>query len=243
MPSARRWPVSVPAHRTAPAPTTFGVMWPKPGWRWTGERRARCAAQCGGGALSNGAGWRTSVQPRHLRQPPQTSVPSPRRRRVPPPPKRRRPVRRAPSACPRRLASWRRRVGPRLGKRAWRTRWERACAGMVRRCGVCFTTARVVRFTRPVDGCVRPSRPYATRWSATCTPQKGACSVVVATPGRLHGPRTRGLTGGRGARWSLRPRPASSGGDPGAERHGHEGRACGAVHRAAAGVGGQRGSR
>jgi hypothetical protein len=109
------------------------------------------------------------------------------RRKLPPHPKRRRrPGRRATSACPLRIASLRRRVGPRLGKRAWRTRWERSCSGIVRRCGVFLTTARVVRFTRPVYGCVRPYRTYATRWSATCKPKKGACRVVVETPGRLH---------------------------------------------------------
>ena len=135
----------------------------------------------------NVACWRTIVPPRHLSQHPQTSVPSPRRHRLPPHPKRqRRPGRRATSACPLRIVPLRRRVGPRLGKRSWRTRWERSCSGIVRRCGVFLTTARVVRCTRPVYGCVRPYRTYATRWSATCKPKKGACRVVVETPGRLH---------------------------------------------------------
>src|SRR5215468_12537976 len=46
-------------------------------WRWTVERRSRCAARCGGCALSNVACWRTIVQPRHLSQYLQPSVPSP----------------------------------------------------------------------------------------------------------------------------------------------------------------------
>jgi len=150
-PSSRRLPPSVPAHRTATAPTTFGVIWLNPSSRWPVERRSRGAAKCGGGARSNVAGWRSSGQPRHLRPHPQTSLPRPLRRRVPPHPKRRRPVRPAPAVC------------PRLGKRSWRTRRERSCSDMGRRSGVCFTTARVVRFTRPVYGCVRPYRMDATR--------------------------------------------------------------------------------
>jgi hypothetical protein len=66
MPSSRRLPVSFPAHRTATATTTFCVIWPNPCWRWTVERRSRCAAKCGGCALSNVACWRTIVPPRHL---------------------------------------------------------------------------------------------------------------------------------------------------------------------------------
>src|SRR5438034_1530945 len=41
-------------------------------------------------------------------------------------------------------------VGLRLGMRPLRTRWERSCSGIVRRCGVFSTTAKAVRFTRPV---------------------------------------------------------------------------------------------
>ena len=77
-----------------------------------------------------------------------------RARRVPTHPKRLRlrPVRRAIWAWPVRPAPLRRRVGPRLGKRKSRTRRERSCWGIVRRCGVFSTTARAVRFTRPVYG-------------------------------------------------------------------------------------------
>jgi hypothetical protein len=57
---------------------------------------------------------------------PQTSVPSQMSRRV----------RRATSAGPLRKAPLRRRGGPRLGTREGRTRGERSCWGIVRRCGV-----------------------------------------------------------------------------------------------------------
>ena len=72
------------------------------------------------------------------------------------------------------------------GKRKLRTRRERSCSGIVRRCGVFSTTARAVRFTRPVYGCVRPYKTSATRWTATCTGKKGGCRVVVEAAGRLH---------------------------------------------------------
>ena len=39
-----------------------------------------------------------------------------------------------------------------LGKRKVRTRWERSCWDIVRRCGVFLTTARAVHFTHPVYG-------------------------------------------------------------------------------------------
>jgi hypothetical protein len=76
--------------------------------------------------------------------------------------------------------------GSRLRKREVRTRWERSCWGMVRRYGVFFTTARAVHFTRPVYGCVRPYRTYATRWSATCKPKKGGCRVTVEAASWLY---------------------------------------------------------
>jgi len=204
MPASRRWPARVPVHRTATAPTTCCVLWPRLCSTWTGERRARGAAQCGAGAPSHGAGWRRVVPPRPLHRHPQTRVPRPLRRRV----------RGAPSAGAPRREPWRRRVGARLGTRAGRTRRERSCGRIGRQCGGCFTRARAVPCTRPVYGGVRPDRPSAPRGSAPCQPQKGGGRGTVEAAGGLYGPWTRGRTRCCGAGGPRRPQALPAVADP-----------------------------
>src|SRR6266516_2119241 len=91
MPSSRRSQPSLRASRIAIATTTFSVMWPSQCWRWTVERRSRCAVKCGDCAPSNVACWRTVVPPRPLSHHPQPSALRQMRRRRQTSPQWRRP--------------------------------------------------------------------------------------------------------------------------------------------------------
>src|SRR2546426_5168464 len=84
--------------------------------------------------------------------------------------------------------------------------------------------------------------PPVTHSSTTWEQKKGDGRVPVDASGQLHRPRLGCRTGVLDAREGLRPRPASGGSHPEAERRNYRGGAGGAVYLATAGVGVKHGS-